>query len=667
MDRPEPDSIPSPDERLDSWKEIASYLGRGVRTVQRWERLEGLPVRRHQHDKRGTVFALRGEIDDWLRAREESEIADEATEQERRRPGIGLFTIAAAAVALSAVFAAGYALSSIGEPANDDWVIRPLTADRGLEYDPVFSPDGAQVAYSWSADETQEPRIYVQPTAGGPRRLLTQENQLELSPAWSPDGRFIAAVVRKADGVKAIVLISPETGVQRTILEPSSAIPARMFAWSPDSRWLLAAISLDDRAPGIHAYRLEDGSLHSVLPPSNRQTVWTIGVSPDGSRIAYGAWTTDSVSELFVVEVDSSFRPLGEPRALTDEGGKASHPVFTGDGSEILYRAGWHGSGGLSRVSAEGGEPRGIALLAAGVDSFDYHAAKGLFVFSRIRHSVDIWRQPLCACPERRTRIVGSTLHDLNAKASPDGRRIAFASDRSGAFQIWVANRDGTNLRQLTHYEDTMTGTPRWSPDSRLIAFDSRIDGQAEIFIVGADGGEPQRLTHHPAADVVPSWSSDGRWVYFGSDRSGEFQVWKARPSGGEVQQVTVDGGFTAIESPNGRTLYFARRGSAKGGGGDTSLWRMPVGGGPATRVAASIGTWSRFVPTHDGVAYVTCERDEPCAVWLHRLGASGASRIATTPPGLDIGFDLVEEGSAILYSADEVGEGDLMLVEGFR
>src|SRR5512132_4013481 len=65
---PLPEGLPSPvvvDHRLDSWKEIASYLKRDIRTVQRWEKLEGLPVRRHQHQKRGSAFAYRDEIDAW--------------------------------------------------------------------------------------------------------------------------------------------------------------------------------------------------------------------------------------------------------------------------------------------------------------------------------------------------------------------------------------------------------------------------------------------------------------------------------------------------------------------------------------------------------------------------------------------------------------------------
>ena len=57
------------DTRLDSGKEIATYLKRDIRTVQRWEKLEGLPVRRHQHQKRGSAFAYRDELDAWWRTR----------------------------------------------------------------------------------------------------------------------------------------------------------------------------------------------------------------------------------------------------------------------------------------------------------------------------------------------------------------------------------------------------------------------------------------------------------------------------------------------------------------------------------------------------------------------------------------------------------------------
>jgi hypothetical protein len=73
--------------RLESWKEIAAYLRRGVRTVQRWERTESLPVHRHHHDKRGTVYAFRDEIDTWLEDRKEA--AAPAVEDDRLSASAG--------------------------------------------------------------------------------------------------------------------------------------------------------------------------------------------------------------------------------------------------------------------------------------------------------------------------------------------------------------------------------------------------------------------------------------------------------------------------------------------------------------------------------------------------------------------------------------------------
>src|SRR3954453_12725307 len=72
MNEPSFDTAPSPgtpEDRLSSWKEIASYLSRDVTTVQRWEKREGMPVHRHLHDKMGSVYTFRSELDEWTRTR----------------------------------------------------------------------------------------------------------------------------------------------------------------------------------------------------------------------------------------------------------------------------------------------------------------------------------------------------------------------------------------------------------------------------------------------------------------------------------------------------------------------------------------------------------------------------------------------------------------------
>ena len=106
---------------------------------------------------------------------------------------------------------------------------------------------------------------------------------------------------------------------------------------------------------------------------------------------------------------------------------------------------------------------------------------------------------------------------------SPDGRLIAFASNREGGwsnFEIYLMNADGNNLRRLTNQPGN-DSYPTWSPDGQRIAF-SNLD----IFVIDIDGGNLQQLTDHPMQDIHPAWSPDGQWIAFATRRDRNFEVY---------------------------------------------------------------------------------------------------------------------------------------------
>ena len=151
---------------------------------------------------------------------------------------------------------------------------------------------------------------------------------------------------------------------------------------------------------------------------------------------------------------------------------------------------------------------------------------------------------------------ISSTRRDGVAALSPDGQRVTFASDRSGEYEMWVANADGSSAVQLT----TMAANPgfgRWSPDGKTIAFHSNPEGQAEIFVVPSGGGKPRNLTNHPSTDNFPRFSRDGRWIYFSSTRTGQEMIWKIPAAGGEAVQVSRSNGLLSMESVDGNYLYY--------------------------------------------------------------------------------------------------------------
>ena len=187
------------------------------------------------------------------------------------------------------------------------------------------------------------------------------------------------------------------------------------------------------------------------------------------------------------------------------------------------------------------------------------------------------------------TRIEGS------ARFSPDGSRIAFASFRSGAPEIWVAGRDGSGLQQLTTLGARGLLLGGWSPDGSTIAFEAAVAGNTDVYLVGADGGHLRRLTAEPSMDGVPSWSADGQWIYFASTRAGVIpDVWRVSPDGGEPIRVTHDGGFEPQESPDGRYLFYLDRHPAAcdrsdGQADARTARRRTAGTGARTRSAVSV------------------------------------------------------------------------------
>jgi WD40-like Beta Propeller Repeat len=156
---------------------------------------------------------------------------------------------------------------------------------------------------------------------------------------------------------------------------------------------------------------------------------------------------------------------------------------------------------------------------------------------------------------------------------SPDGRQIAFVSNRDGSGEIYVMEADRTQRRQLTH-TSSFNIDPAWSPDGRRIVFSSARDGNPEIYVMNSDGSDPRRLTHNANRDENPVWSPDRRMIAFWSDRDGNDELYVMRSDGGNEARLTnnqADDDFPAW-SPDGSTLAFT---SERDGNAELYLIRL--------------------------------------------------------------------------------------------
>jgi hypothetical protein len=140
-----------------------------------------------------------------------------------------------------------------------------------------------------------------------------------------------------------------------------------------------------------------------------------------------------------------------------------------------------------------------------------------------------------------RQRLTEDESNNMAPVWSPDGRRIAFVSDRDGNREIYVMSASGSNPQNLTRH-DAEDWTPAWSPDGRRIAFSSFREGNWDIYVMDANGSNVRRLTENDAADYSPAWSPDGSHIAFVSDRDGNLEVYTMNADGSNQTRFTRDG-----------------------------------------------------------------------------------------------------------------------------
>ena len=256
---------------------------------------------------------------------------------------------------------------------------------------------------------------------------------------------------------------------------------------------------------------------------------------------------------------------------------------------------------------------------------------------------------------------IASTRLDVNPQFSPDGRRVAFGSTRSGGWEVWVSDPDGVNSVQLTTMGSPVTGVPRWSPDGKFLAFHSDREGQFEIYLMPSSGGKPRRLTSHSANDEDPSFSSDGRWIYFASNRTGVFQIWKVPVSGGDPIQVTQNTGTVAFESKDGTSLYYAQNSP----GAPSPLWRLATTGGLPVKLLERI-SWQAFAVLERGIYYLDRTGDSTQLEYFN-FDTSRSSTVARNLGNVRLGLTAPADGRTILYTRVDSAVEDLMLVENFQ
>lgn len=507
-----------PDQRLDSWKDIAAYLKRDVSTVQRWEKREGMPVHRHQHDKLGSVYAFTSELDAWAEGRRPDPARPENAEPEaevvpaappaRPRAMAGILIVAIAiAIAVAALWWWRRSTAPLRTNPIASARFDRLTDFDGSEHGAAISRDGRFVAFLSDRDGGVD--VWLTQVGSGQFRNLTGGKLRELvNPdirmlGFTPDGTQVTIWVRAAAGrpsdisIWAVPILG---GEPRLFLEGAAELD-----WSHDSSQLV----FHTPAPGDPMFVRDETT-------GDSRRLYTAAA---GTHSHYPIWSPDDQHVYFVLGPVPAQQDVwridaggGTPERMTSHNTRVSHLTFL-DRRTLLYLA----------TDADGGGPWLYALDVARRQT--RRISMGVERYTSLSGSVDgrrlavtvadsrrtLWRVPIGAGLAEESAAERITLPIVGGRSPRAGADyLLYVSSRTGSESIWkFAN--GTAAELWTAPGARVVGGPAISPDGKRVAFTAEQQNAMRLYTMNADGSALRALPESLAPRGAPAWSPDGK------------------------------------------------------------------------------------------------------------------------------------------------------------
>ncbi len=531
----------------------------------------------------------------------------------------------------------------------------------GLRY-ATLTPDNQHVVFAYRGD------IWIAPVDGksNARRLTIHEAQ-DTIPRVSPDGKTIAFISRRGGGYD-VYTVGIDGGMPKQITFHSAG--EVLCDWSPDGKRLLVLTARHPSFAGLDLYEVDltGGTPRRITRDGGREGTY----AADGKKIVYvrgfntiyqDNYTGSANYDIYTVD-----GPGALPKQLTQTDGNERWPCFSKDGKTIWFVAEEKGVANFYALPAEGGKRTQVTKFKQDVWRPDlgwdgktvvfeqsgllYTAdltAKApkatpipVVVKSDVRHSGieirqitkgpeqvhvspggdtlafsvhgDIWTLPASG-GEGRRRTEGKD-KDEWPRFSPDGRSIAYQSDKGGDSNIWLLDLKTGQKRQLTkHRADDYFHA--WSPDGEKLVFSSERSGNRDIWTLEIDSGRLEQITRDKAPDDDPAFSPDGQWIAFDSGREGSQAIYVVPAEGGDPRRVTTDSGFLQVPSwsPDGSMLVYESFNAANGG--SLGLYVISSRGGPSVQLTRN-GSGAIWSPKGDYI--------------FHTIRRNGSTEIYRTP-----------------------------------
>ncbi len=575
------------EDRLDSWKEIAAYLKRDVTTVQRWEKREGMPVHRHVHDKLGSVYASRSELDTWARGRNlPLTNQDIQTEPLLDRPDQSTAvgndrTLESITSSMSpsmprrgsrarlvwSLTTGGLLLALVGtwwllertdyfwrNPLNDAQ-FQNVTDFGGAEQAAVISRDGRFVAFLSDRDGRMD--VWVTQVGTGQSYNLTRGrvrglvNPSVRTLGFSPDGALVTFWARGVEGSNAgdiSVWAVPTLGGQsRPYLEGVAE-----FDWSNDGSRLV----YHTPGPGDPMFVKESGQQNAGQPIFTAAAglhghfpIW----SPDGAFIYFVQGSPPDAMDIWRISPAG-----GSAERITHHNSRVTHPVLLNHRTLMYLASDRDGSGPwLHSLDVERRVPRRVG---AGRDRYTSLAASadGRRLVATVANPMGtLWRLLIADTPVDSSAAIPISLttgRGFSPRLGPN--YLLYVSSKGTSDGIWKL-ADGAATEVWSAADARIIGGPEVARDGHSVTFSVDQHGRTLLYVMNADGTNARVVTASLELRGAPAWTPDGQWITSAANVDGTPRLFRISLNNVQVplvQEYSLD----PVWSPSGDFLVYS-------------------------------------------------------------------------------------------------------------
>jgi serine/threonine protein kinase/Tol biopolymer transport system component len=479
---------------------------------------------------------------------------------------------------------------------TDETQILPDT--EGNFYDASFSPDGKYLYYN--ARLTNQPiAVFRIPVSGGNATKLSLKTPREIS--VSPDGKRLTFLKDNMPEGKTSVIIADADGTNEREIVTRQA-PNYFWAkvkpsWSPDGK-MIACVAQNGTESFPHVFEI-NVEARTERPVTLQKWTSIEGVVwlPDMTGLLVAASEeTSSIQQIWCISY-----PSGEARRVTNDTVNYSGLDLSADGKEL--------------VTARLEVPTSIWVIPVEASQSTPAKSGPLSLAASNAKQINV-------------SITGSAYfegNDARLSWAPDGR-IVYMSEESGNADTWSMNSDGSDRKQLTT-------DPHWdtaavvSPDGRYIAFQSNRAGSENVWIMDIAGGNQRCLTNK-FVERVPDFSADSKWVFFDSWETGKETIWKVPVEGGEPIQVVADlSDLQNISSDGNLLAYMGVSAPSAMNPSSNKLFIAPSAGGPPIKSLDANGYEYYWFPNRRSLTF-RLNRDGVTNLWEQPLDGSAPRQL---------------------------------------